>query len=163
MTRRMDEARRLSESAEGMPEEACGAMEEEIVTRLVRLIAQSSGLQTPRRSRVSHRKVVSRAQDYLLAHPDKVITVTELCETLHVSRRTLQNCFNEVLGICPMSYLKSLRLNAVRRTLKEGMPRGQTVQDVAAANGFWHMSQFAADYRRLFHELPSETLKGGRR
>ena len=27
--------------------------------------------------------------------------------------------------------------------------------------GFWHMGQFAKDYRRLFGELPSKTLHGG--
>ena len=34
-----------------------------------------------------------------------------------------------------------------------------SVQDAAAAYGFWHMSQFAVDYRELFGERPSETLK----
>jgi hypothetical protein len=29
---------------------------------------------------------------------------------------------------------------------------------VALRKGYWHMSQFAADYRRLFGELPSSTL-----
>jgi AraC family ethanolamine operon transcriptional activator len=33
------------------------------------------------------------------------------------------------------------------------------VQDVAAAWGFWHMSQFATDYRKLFGMRPSDTLK----
>jgi AraC family ethanolamine operon transcriptional activator len=33
------------------------------------------------------------------------------------------------------------------------------VQDVAAAWGFWHLSQFATDYRKLFGMRPSETLK----
>lgn len=29
-----------------------------------------------------------------------------------------------------------------------------SVQDAAAAYGFWHMSQFALDYRQLFGERP---------
>jgi AraC family ethanolamine operon transcriptional activator len=33
-----------------------------------------------------------------------------------------------------------------------------TVSDVAVRYGFWHMSKFAADYRWLFGELPSQTL-----
>ena len=33
-----------------------------------------------------------------------------------------------------------------------------TITDLATQWGFWHMSQFAADYKRLFGELPSETI-----
>ncbi|NOR23809.1 MAG: helix-turn-helix domain-containing protein [Desulforhopalus sp.] len=33
------------------------------------------------------------------------------------------------------------------------------VIDVSNVWGFWHMGQFAADYRNLFGELPSETLQ----
>ncbi|MDR0378492.1 MAG: helix-turn-helix domain-containing protein [Candidatus Accumulibacter sp.] len=147
----------------GISGAVCGMMEEEIVSGLVGLAADSAGMSTPRRSRLNHRKIVSRAREYLLEHPDKVISITDLCENLYVSRRTLQNCFHEVLGVCPVTYLKALRLNAVRRALKEGACDARTVQDVATAHGFWHMSQFAADYRRLFQELPSETLRDGRR
>jgi AraC family ethanolamine operon transcriptional activator len=159
----LENVKRMSETKD-MSEVACGLMEEEIVSGLIGLIADSAGIGVPRQSKLNHRKVVSRARDYLLAHPDKVISVTDLCENLYVSRRTLQNCFHEVLGVCPMTYLKALRLNAVRRALKEGaLHGGRTVQDVAVAHGFWHMSQFAADYRRQFQELPSETLRGGQR
>ena len=31
--------------------------------------------------------------------------------------------------------------------------------DVAARWGFWHLSQFAVDYKKLFGELPSRTLR----
>jgi len=33
------------------------------------------------------------------------------------------------------------------------------VQEAAAGWGFWHLSELAADYRRQFGELPSQTLK----
>ena len=33
---------------------------------------------------------------------------------------------------------------------------------ISARWGFWHMSRFARDYRLLFGELPSETLRGAR-
>jgi AraC family ethanolamine operon transcriptional activator len=159
----LENAGRMSEAG-SMSDAVCSMMEEEIVSGLIGLIAESAGMAAPRRSRLNHLKIVSRAREYLLGHPDEVISITDLCENLYVSRRTLQNCFHEVLGICPMTYLKALRLNAVRRALKDGAVRGdRTVQDIAAAYGFWHMSQFAADYRRLFQELPSETLRAGRR
>ncbi|MDR2614837.1 MAG: helix-turn-helix domain-containing protein [Candidatus Accumulibacter sp.] len=159
--RTLENVKRMSEAG-GVPETVCGVMEEEIVSGLIDLVADSAGMGTPRQSKLNRRKVVSRAREYLLAHPDQVISITDLCENLYVSRRTLQNCFQEVLGVCPLSYIKALRLNAVRRALKEGALCGsRTVQDVATAHGFWHMSQFAADYRRQFQELPSETLRGG--
>jgi transcriptional regulator GlxA family with amidase domain len=31
------------------------------------------------------------------------------------------------------------------------------IADAANAWGFWHMGQFAKDYRTLFGELPSQT------
>jgi AraC family ethanolamine operon transcriptional activator len=34
-----------------------------------------------------------------------------------------------------------------------------TIQDIASHWGFWHLSQFAQDYKHLFGELPSATLK----
>jgi len=59
----------------------------------------------------------------------------------------------------PKSYLQSVRLNDVYKELLQSNPETTKVTDVAVSHGFWHMSQFAADYRRHFGELPSETLK----
>ena len=67
--------------------------------------------------------------------------------------------FQDVLDLNPVKFLRALRLNGVRRELKRADPERETVADVAARWGFWHLSHFAADYRAMFDELPSETLK----
>jgi AraC family ethanolamine operon transcriptional activator len=103
--------------------------------------------------------IVSEARDYVIANRDRAVGVPELCEHLHVSRRTLQYCFQDVLGLAPASYLRAIRLNGARRELCGATPGELTVQDVAAAWGFWHLSQFATDYRKLFGMRPSDTLK----
>jgi AraC-like DNA-binding protein len=58
-----------------------------------------------------------------------------------------------------MAYFKASRLNAVRQELKAA-PAGTTVREIAKRWGFRHTGEFAADYRRLFDELPSQTLNG---
>jgi AraC family ethanolamine operon transcriptional activator len=58
-----------------------------------------------------------------------------------------------------MAYFRAVRLNAVRQELKTAKDAA-TVHEVAQSWGFWHGGEFAAAYRRLFGELPSQTLKG---
>ncbi|ANQ85423.1 helix-turn-helix domain-containing protein [Azoarcus olearius] len=103
--------------------------------------------------------VVERARDYMRHHIDEPITVADLCAELRVSRRTLQYSFQDVLNLNPVSFLRALRLNGVRRALKRAEPGGETVADIAARWGFWHLSHFASDYKAMFGELPSETLR----
>ncbi|EPC2160961.1 ethanolamine ammonia-lyase subunit EutB [Escherichia coli] len=86
------------------------------------------------------------------------VTVLDLCNQLHVSRRTLQNAFHAILGIGPNAWLKRIRLNAVRRELISPWSQSTTVKDAAMQWGFWHLGQFATDYQQLFAEKPSLTL-----
>jgi AraC family transcriptional regulator, ethanolamine operon transcriptional activator len=104
-------------------------------------------------------RIVAKAQDYVREHHDQALTVPELCEKLFVSRRTLQYCFEDVLGINPMQYLRIVRLNGARRQLRNAATASKTVRDVAADWGFWHFSQFSSDYKKLFGHSPSETLR----
>lgn len=106
-------------------------------------------------------RVVVTAQDALLAHPDSPVTMEELCAMTHTSRRTLQNCFEIVTGQSPAVFLKNMRLNGVRKALVTG-DADANVSQIAADWGFWHLSQFTVDYKRLFGELPSQTLKANR-
>lgn len=102
-------------------------------------------------------RVIRRAREYALAHPDQPPSILELCNHVGASRRKLQYCFQETLGLNPVAYLRTLRLNAAHRALRRGA--AESVQDVAARWGFCHLSRFARDYQRLFGQLPSATLK----
>lgn len=105
--------------------------------------------------------VVARAREYMQAHIDEPITVADLCIELGVSRRKLQYSFHDVLNLNPVKFLRALRLNAVRRDLKRTDSDGNAnVADVAARWGFWHQSYFSSEYKAMFGELPSETLRG---
>jgi len=55
--------------------------------------------------------------------------------------------------------MKAFRLNNAYKALLHSDPDTTTVTNIAINLGYCHMSQFAADYRCLFGELPSETLR----
>ena len=104
------------------------------------------------------KRSIRRIKDYLIEFPHEPVTVNQLCTITRVSRRTLQYAFQEHYGMSPKTYLNNYRLNGVRRELRKRAPFKTKVNDVASLWGFWHMGQFAADYRKVFGELPSETL-----
>lgn len=88
-------------------------------------------------------------------------SVVELCERLRISRRTMQNSFRSVAETTPVHYIRSIRLNGVRRELMSTCARELSIGDAAARWGFFHLSHFAADYHELFGELPSQTKRSG--
>ena len=109
-------------------------------------------------------RALRRAKAYLRERGEEPVTVRDLCRVTEVSERTLRYTFLEQFGVSPKSYLLAMRLNGVRRQLSHADSSSATIADLANHWGFWHMGQFAKDYRRLFGELPSETLrrKGGK-
>jgi AraC-like DNA-binding protein len=106
-------------------------------------------------------RAISAALGFLEQHQREAPTVARVCRETGVSWRTLDRAFKERFGIGPKVYLQHLRLDGVRADLanRSGNDR---IADVANAWGFWHMGQFARDYRRLFGELPSETSSSRR-
>jgi AraC family ethanolamine operon transcriptional activator len=87
------------------------------------------------------------------------LKVLDLCETIGVSAPTLYRAFMQEFGVSPKRYIQIRSLSGVRKHLLEA-ESGTLVGDVANRWGYWHMGQFAADYRRQFGELPSGTLGG---
>ena len=100
-----------------------------------------------------------RARKLVMSRLDEPPTVGTLCEALGVSRRTLQSCFQATWGMGPLVWLKTMRLNAVRRRLKTA----SSVTEAATEYGFWHFGHFSTDYQALFGELPSAMLGKHRR
>ncbi|MBV8489602.1 MAG: helix-turn-helix domain-containing protein [Candidatus Eremiobacteraeota bacterium] len=102
---------------------------------------------------------VRKCEEFVIEHIDSNPSLLDLSKISGFRLRSLINAFRAVTGLSPMAYLKRQRLNAVRRALVEADPTSTRIIDVAANWGFWHMGHFTADYRALFGETPSETLK----
>jgi AraC family ethanolamine operon transcriptional activator len=133
-------------------------LERLVQTELVHLAARA-GTDEPVRRRVTRQIQLVREADRLIReHQGEMNTVAALCRWLGVSLRTLQYAFRAQTGVSPKQYINALRLNAVRKHLIRREAAGEPIAAAANAQGFWHMGQFAADYRRLFGVNPSATL-----
>jgi AraC family transcriptional regulator, ethanolamine operon transcriptional activator len=105
---------------------------------------------------MSHSDVVARAHEMIVARPLEPVTVQELCESLRISRRTVQTSFRLVTGKSPVEYMRAIRLNHVRQLLRGAPSAELTVRDAAQRWGFFHSGHFTQDYRELFEAMPSD-------
>ncbi|HTJ97728.1 MAG TPA: helix-turn-helix domain-containing protein [Rhodocyclaceae bacterium] len=131
-----------------------------IFASLVRLLSASDDAHA-HASRRDYRQAyrhpaLDRLRNDILEQPGTHFSVDDLCERFHLSRRALQNYFEEATGLAPLAYMRALRLNAARRALKQGESAG-TVSEVAYTWGFNHLGKFAQQYHAMFGELPSQT------
>lgn len=99
-----------------------------------------------------------RALDYIENHPREAMTVETLCLAGATSLSTLERAFRDRFSISPKRYILVQRLNHVHTALLN-KPDERSISDIASDWGFWHMSQFATDYKRLFGYLPSQTAR----
>lgn len=131
------------------------ALKDAIIANVCELLEDTGGTSERPLQLRARWSLVARARELIDAAPHEPMNVARLCSVLDVSRRTLQYCFQDVLGLSPIAYLRALRLNGARRALLGGAG----VTDAALDWGFWHLGQFAADYRKMFGELPSATAQ----
>lgn len=127
-----------------------------VLTTLLELLRKETPVQRNASSYTHRKAVVDKVKGWMQDHQDVPVTMTELCELTHVSRRTLQYSFESILGVSPLKFLKAARLNQVRRALSDAADE-RPVSVIAADWGFWHPGQFAKDYKGLFGENPSQT------
>ena len=102
-------------------------------------------------------RVLRRAMEAMNDSERMPIRVNDLCVLAECSPATLRRVFVSEIGIPPKTYLRNRCLSAVRDALACS-PKSGSVSDIANEWGFWHMGQFAKDYRAMFGELPSVTL-----
>ena len=133
-----------------------------LADQFVRAIADFGGervdAQRPTRdARIQQRVAVERAREYIHGKLAEPLPLSVLCRYAHVQARSLEYGFREITGLSPIAYVKSLRLNAVRRDLSRADAAEHSISEIALDHGFWHLSQFAADYRKFFGETPTST------
>ena len=126
------------------------------------LVTDSAGHRGRFREAPARRRVVVAADEYLRDHVARPIYTEELCAALGISAATLAEAFGATFGITPHRFLKLRRLAMVRNVLRSREGPAPLVKSVALAHGFWHLGQFAAEYRAMYGESPSETLARAR-
>ena len=102
-------------------------------------------------------KYIRQARDYIEAHLEEALPLTQVAAHACVSTRTLELAFRDVLGATPTAYILTRRLNKARRELLEEGRVAGTLADLALKNGLFHFGRFSRDYKALFGESPSET------
>ena len=106
-----------------------------------------------------HARIMLRFEEILANHLSHPPTISELCERVGVSDRTLRSCCAEFLGMSPIRYVLLRRLRGVRSALRAGNPDTVKVAEVAHRFGFVQLGRFAGAYHAIFGETPSTTLQ----
>jgi AraC-like DNA-binding protein len=145
-------------------EEARRSLRASLLHTAHELIAGPEDGEVPRIIRASpaRRRVVLAADEYLAANPARPIYTEDLCAALGVSAARLAEAFRATFGISPHRFLKLRRLAMVRASLRSREGPTPLVKSAALSHGFWHLGQFAHDYRAMYGEAPSDTLARAR-
>jgi AraC family ethanolamine operon transcriptional activator len=136
------------------------AAEKKLVPEIRNLLAvpREAG-PTHGRHPVPRAQIIRRSMDFVDQHEGEYLSVEQLADAACVSERTLRDAFQNYFGLSPVRYLNRRTLHQVRSALKAADPSIETVTKIAAQFGVWQLGRFARDYRDLFGELPSESLR----
>ena len=119
----------------------------------------SAGAAHSGRPTVSRSWIVRTALNVVEEYPEEHMSVWQLSNVIGISERTLRNAFEEYFGVGPSKYLRVRALREARKLLKAADPSTSGVTKIAVRLGIWDFGRFARDYKILFGESPSETLR----
>jgi AraC-like DNA-binding protein len=137
--------------------EVTGSIEQALIRAMIRCLRSTP---LPMRTAARrHAEIIARLEYLLAANKDRPLYLTEICATTGVSERTLRVCCHEHLGMGPLRYLWLRRMHLARAALIHADPANASVTSIATSHGFWELGRFAVEYRTLFGESPSLSLR----
>jgi AraC-like DNA-binding protein len=101
---------------------------------------------------------VKLALDYLRANLAEKVTLADLATACGISQRALLTQFKHFLDVSPIAHLLRMRLTAAHAQLQQS-DGTISISEIASRCGLIHLGRFATEYRRVFGELPSATLR----
>ncbi len=100
-----------------------------------------------------------RAREHIEDHLFDAMRVADLARACHASESTLLRAFRRELGVAPIAYIRTRRLDESRLLLRAGR---YTVGEVATRVGYANVAAFTTAFRRRFGELPSVIARESR-
>jgi AraC-like DNA-binding protein len=138
--------------------EVARAMEQGLIQSLVACLT-AARVRADGHAKRHHARIMIRFEEVLAEQLGRPLRMSDLCELIVVSDRTLRSCCAEFLGMSPLRYVLLRRLTEVRRTLRDADPDVVHITEVAHRLGFTQLGRFAGRYRATFGETPSTTLQ----
>lgn len=115
---------------------------------------------TPETSmRTQRAAAVACACRFIDSYLGKPLGLAGLCAHCGVGVRTLEYGFRQFYDTTPIGFIKSQRLSRTRAALARVGAQPTSISATARRMGFTHMGQYAQDYRSLFGESPTMTLR----
>jgi AraC-like DNA-binding protein len=106
-----------------------------------------------------HENIIARFEEFLEANYDWPVHLANICTAVGVSERTLRTCCRDLLGVNPMHYGRLRRMQPACVAPTCASPATATVTTIAADLGFLELGRFSVNYRAIFGEHPSATLR----
>lgn len=140
---------------------AIRALEEEVVSTISHALEASDRFNQSRtgRPRFPRGHILARALEVIEENDGQPLFLSDLCRAAQVSERTLRNVFKEYFGVGPMRLLKVNQLSEIRSALIAADPLTQTISSIVGHFGVWDFSSFARNYKALYNETASETMR----
>jgi len=138
--------------------ETAHGLEQQLIEALVECLSKGSEIETPITTN-EHRDVALRFEALLRAQSSRHFRMAEICAALDVPTGVLRLACEEQLGMGPIEYVSRRRMQLVHRALLNGDPDPANISAIARHYGFRSLGRFAADYRAIYGELPSETVR----
>jgi methylphosphotriester-DNA--protein-cysteine methyltransferase len=125
----------------------------------VRMALETSVPTAETSMRTQRAAAVAGACRFIDSYLGKPIGLAELCAYCGVGVRTLEYGFKQFYDATPIGFIKSQRLTRTRSVLARAGTHPISISTTARRLGFTHMGQYAQDYRSLFGESPTMTLR----
>ncbi|NQZ51679.1 MAG: GlxA family transcriptional regulator, partial [Moritella sp.] len=99
---------------------------------------------------------ISAAIKLMQAHIDEPVAISQIAAELSLSRRTLEKQFRAQLGISPLQYYKSMRLQIAKKLVLDSH---NSMQEIALRTGFSSLAVFSREFKLTFNHSPSQFRK----
>ena len=127
-----------------------------LLRTLAELITRHAGCNGAPRKMGREPWAVRQVRDYLDAHSDENVSLTELTSLTGLSSFRLTRVFSEKTGLPPHAYLTQLRVSRAKTLLAQGYP----ISQVALEAGFTHQSHLNRHFKRLVGITPGQYRSG---
>lgn len=104
-------------------------------------------------SQLSSSHIVEKGRHWLNQNYTSTCSLSEMCETLHVSLPHFSRQFHSVYGTTPHNYVTKLRLEHAMSLL---LNTTLSIQDIALQSGFAEGNYFAKVFRKYTNMTPSD-------